>query len=127
MKLVYDRFYNLFESMVTRKLENRNIFIIICAADIGGRMEIIMEYIKHDEISYCTVLDLILTQDELEVYESSMRFILENFNEQKIYEITGCTIEELSSFIEDIREIFKKYVRDEVLPSKYESLRISKE
>lgn len=64
------------------------------------------------------MLDLVLSQDELEVYESSMRYLLNNLNE-KIYETTGCTIGELGAFIDDITELFQLYVRDELLPEKY--------
>lgn len=80
-----------------------------------------MEYIRHEEVSYCTVLDLSLSQDELEVYESCMRYILENLSKDKIYDITGTF--NLDVYIEDIKDLFNKYVRDEVLPEKYKDIK----
>jgi len=78
-----------------------------------------MEYLHHEVISYCTVFELKLSQDELEVYESCLKYILENCNDEIIYQITGCRKTELNSWHSELKEMILKYVRKDLLPDKY--------
>lgn len=50
-----------------------------------------------------------------------MRYILKNLDSKKIYEITGTT--NLDAYIDDIRELFRMYIRKEILPEKYKELK----
>ena len=78
-----------------------------------------MEYYGHENIAYCTVFDLKLSQDELEVYESCIRYVLEKCNETTIYSLTGCKMEEINAIHQDIRNLILTYVPNENLPDKY--------
>ena len=78
-----------------------------------------MEYISHKEISYCTVFNLNLSQDELEVYESCMRYVLEKCSEEEIYSLTGCKIDELKAWNNNLRDLLRMYVDRANLPDKY--------
>jgi len=78
-----------------------------------------MEYIDHEEVSYCTVFNLKLSQDEIEVYESCMRFVLENCNEDDIYELTGCKLDELQAWQTTLKELILKHVNETNMPDKY--------
>ncbi len=78
-----------------------------------------MEYLGHKEISYCTLFNLKLSQDEIEVYESCMRYVKEKCDENEIYKLTGCTIEEFNTWHCELRNLLLKYVSVENLPEKY--------
>ncbi|WP_010251589.1 hypothetical protein [Acetivibrio cellulolyticus] len=78
-----------------------------------------MEYLKHEEICYCTLFDIKLSQDELEVFESCMRFVKEHCNQEEIYKLTGCTEDEFCEGHSELRELIIKYVRSEILPDRY--------
>lgn len=78
-----------------------------------------MEYLKHEIISYCTLFSLKLSQDELEVYESCMKFMLEKCNAQEIYELTGCELDELKAWHQEIKNMILEYVPQEILSKKY--------
>ncbi|MHC1684282.1 MAG: hypothetical protein AB6733_15205 [Clostridiaceae bacterium] len=78
-----------------------------------------MDLINCENISYCTVFDLRLTQDELEVYESCMKYILDNCDNDKIKEITGCNLDEYSAWYKELRNLIVSYVHEGNLPDKY--------
>ncbi|WP_108670435.1 hypothetical protein [Peribacillus acanthi] len=78
-----------------------------------------MEYLSHEEISYCTVFKLKLSQDEIEVYESCMKYVLDKCGENEIYEITGCKLDELQSMHKNLQELLLKHVNETNLPDKY--------
>lgn len=78
-----------------------------------------MEYLEHEDIAYCTVFTLKLSQDELEVYESCMRHVFEKCNQDEIYELTGCKAEDLKAWQEDLKSLILTYVPKENLPGKY--------
>jgi hypothetical protein len=78
-----------------------------------------MEYLEHEEVAYCTVFNLKLSQDELEVYESCMKYVLEKCNEKEIFDLTGCKINELKAWQEEIRKLIITHVDEEILSEKY--------
>ena len=78
-----------------------------------------MEYVDCKEISYCTLFLLEASQDELGVYESCMKYVLNQCDDDKIYEVIGCTRGELDAFAGDINSILRAHVRDELLPDSY--------
>lgn len=80
-----------------------------------------MDYINHKNISYCTVFQLELSQDELEVYESCMKYVQEHCSEDEIYKITGCTLNELSSWHKELKNMIISYVDEVNLPDKYKN------
>ena len=57
-----------------------------------------MEFVDSKEISYCTLFLLEVSQDELEVYESCLQYVFAQCSDSAIYEIAGCTREELNGF-----------------------------
>lgn len=78
-----------------------------------------MKYLGHEEISYCTVFNLKLSQDEIEVYESCMSHVLKSCSEDEIYNLTGCKFDELQAWQSTLRELILKYVDENNLPEKY--------
>lgn len=80
-----------------------------------------MEYIEHEEVSYCTIFNLKLSQDEIEVYESCMSYVLENCTADEIYELTGCKVNELQAWQKNLKELMIGHVDEANLPNKYKS------
>lgn len=78
-----------------------------------------MEYLNHEEIAYCTIFNLKLSQDELEVYESCMKYVLEKCNEQEIYNLTGCKVEELEAWQKELKKLIITHMAEENLTEKY--------
>lgn len=81
-----------------------------------------MRYLKHEEIATVNIFDLKLSEGELMVYEGCLNFVINNCNEKKIYDLTGCeSKDELKEYQEELRGLIKKYVRSEYLPSNYQN------
>jgi hypothetical protein len=82
-----------------------------------------MEYLNHENIAYCTLFNLKLSQDELEVYESCMEFVLNRCSESEIYDITGCSIDELKDWQINIKKLILAYVEKENISEKYKDMK----
>ena len=79
-----------------------------------------MDYINHKEVSSINLFELRLSEGELMVYESCIKFVLNNCKEEEIYELIGCeSKEELRSFQKDLELLIKKYVQEEYLPENF--------
>ncbi|MNN22303.1 hypothetical protein D3C81_1356550 [compost metagenome] len=48
-----------------------------------------------------------------------MRFVLENCNEDDIYELTGCKLDELQAWQTSLKERILKHVNEINMPDKY--------
>lgn len=79
-----------------------------------------MELIKHTEIASVTLFDLRLSEGELMVYESCIEYVLNNCNENELYDLTGCeSREELATYQSDLKNLIKLIVNKNYLPEKY--------
>lgn len=79
-----------------------------------------MELIKHEEIASVTLFDLRLSEGELMVYESCIEYVLNNCNENEMYDLTGCeSREELATYQFDLKNLIKLIVNKDYLPEKY--------
>lgn len=78
-----------------------------------------MDLMKVEVIATVALFDLRLSEGELEAYEACIDFMLKTCDEQRIYEVTRCTVEELEILRNDLRELIKAHVDPAFLPPKY--------
>ncbi|MBG9775991.1 hypothetical protein O0555_18035 [Brevibacillus laterosporus] len=79
-----------------------------------------MEYLGHKEIASVTLFELKLSEGELMVYEGCIDYVLKVCDDDEILQLTGCsTKEELKSYQDELKQMIRRYVLKEFLPSKY--------
>lgn len=79
-----------------------------------------MELIKQDEVASVTLFDLRLSEGELMVYEGCIEYVLNNCNENELYDLTGCdSREELATYHTDLKNLIKLVANKKYLPEKY--------
>ncbi|MFF2482314.1 hypothetical protein [Paenibacillus sp. NPDC058071] len=79
-----------------------------------------MELIKQEDIASVSLFDLRLSEGELMVYESCIEYVLNNCNENDLYDLTGCeNREELTTYQIDLKNLIKSLVNKNYLLEKY--------
>ncbi len=79
-----------------------------------------MDYISHEEIASITLFDVRVSESELMVYESCVKYVVDNCPEDDLYAHTGCKTKlELDSIRIDPILLIKKHMLKEFLPQKY--------
>ncbi len=66
-----------------------------------------MRVLNKREVARVKIFEIEVTEDELDVYESCMRYIYENLDESKIEKICGAYKDELRGIREDISNLLK--------------------
>ena len=80
-----------------------------------------IELIRNEIIASVALFDLRLSESELMAYESCIKFVIENCDDIKALELTGCTKEELVWMGEDLKELIVKNILEEYLPQRYKN------
>ena len=61
-----------------------------------------MEIIKHTEIVSVNLFDIRVSEDEIDVYEAALSYLLKTLPESQILELLGCTKDELEGMRDDL-------------------------
>ena len=80
-----------------------------------------MDYYSNEEIASVIFYNLRLAEDELQVYEACVNYVLENCPESQLFEATGCeSRSNLRGFQEDLVCLLKKFTNKSLLPERFE-------
>jgi len=66
-----------------------------------------MRMLRKREVSSVMLFEVEVSQDELELYESCTRYVLENFDEEGVEKLCGAYRDELLGMCEDISNLLK--------------------
>ena len=81
-----------------------------------------MEYCSHEQIANVVFVTLKLAEDELQVYEAGINFVLENCPESQLISVTGCEDKNnLIGFQEDLVYLLKKITDKSLLPKRFDA------
>jgi len=68
-----------------------------------------MELISQRDVSSVKLFTTEMSEDELDVYENCMRYIYQNLPSDEIEQVTGATVGELLSMLEDVAHLLTKH------------------
>jgi len=68
-----------------------------------------MEILKIREIASVNVLDVEISEDELDVYEKCLHHVLQHCSSEDIKQVTGATPEELEAIWHEIHTVLRKH------------------
>ena len=68
-----------------------------------------MEIIKHTEIASVNVFDIRVSEDEIDVYEAALSYLLKTLQESQIRELLGCTTDELERIRRDLHHLLETH------------------
>jgi len=79
-----------------------------------------MDYYSNEEIASVIFYNLRLAEDELQVYEACINFVLENCPESQLMSETGCEDRDnLRSFQDDLVFLLKKFSAEWMHPERF--------
>ncbi|SED14796.1 hypothetical protein SAMN05216178_6436 [Pseudomonas saponiphila] len=79
-----------------------------------------MELLSKECIASVTLYDLRVSEGELMVFADSIAMVMKNFSDSDIEKSTVCeSREELSYYLDELKELLKGMVRQEYLPERF--------
>lgn len=84
-----------------------------------------MDMLKENYISEAdvTLFDLRLSESEVVIYTDCLNYVLNNLSDEQIYEKTECSSkQELSHYLNDLKNLMKSMEHKNYLPDRYKNL-----
>lgn len=76
-----------------------------------------MKVLQTNTIASVNLAEISVSQDELEVFETAIKFVLKKLSENEIEMMFGATKDELEGILEDLESAIAKNVRSELEPA----------